>query len=209
MFELIESSYNVVKRDNSKLTKIGIGTLLILFSWLIFPLFIYQGYLVQILKETENGLITGLPSWSNIPQLLINGIIAIILSISISVPSLLFNFVPLLTENFVLILVIGNIGAILSLCTSYITTAVIAIYFRDGFDGVKNIKRFKNIFLSSEYLIGFMLTFILGVIFGFIFLVCMITIIGVIFMPPLIVVLTYMSTTIMGVSITRAEQKNK
>lgn len=209
MFELIESSYNVVKRDNSKLTKIGVGTLLILFSWLIFPLFIYQGYLVQILKETEDGLITGLPSWSNIPQLLINGIIALILSISISVPSLLFNFVPLLTENFVLILVIGNIGAILSLCSSYITTAVVAIYFRDGFDGVKNIKRFKNIFLSSEYLIGFMLTFILGVIFGFIFLFCTITIIGVVFIPPLIVVLTYMSTTIMGVSITRAEQKNK
>lgn len=207
MFELINDSFNVIKKDSSKLKKVIIGTALILFSWLILPMLIYQGYLIRILKDTENGLITELPSWSNTPQLLINGLLAIMISIMISIPSLILNIIPMFTESLIVVLIIGNLGTVLSFVTSYLTTAIITVYFRDGLSEAMNLGRLKNILLSIEYLTGFMLTFILGFIFGILFLLVSITIIGILFIPPMIVVLMFMSTMIMGVSITRAEKK--
>ncbi len=69
----IERGFRFVFQEKNWFGKVVVGGLMILFSFLIFPLLIYLGYLVEVTKRTIKDESELLPDWDNIGQKLANG----------------------------------------------------------------------------------------------------------------------------------------
>lgn len=92
----IERGFKFVFREKNWFGKIVVGALMILFSFLIIPLLIYLGYLVEVTKRTIKDESELLPDWDNIGRKLANGFKLLVIIMVYLIPFfiLLFLSVP-------------------------------------------------------------------------------------------------------------------
>jgi hypothetical protein len=69
----IERGFKFVFQEKNWLAKVVVGGLMILFSFLIIPLLIYLGYLIEVTKRVIKSEEQLLPDWDNIGRKISNG----------------------------------------------------------------------------------------------------------------------------------------
>lgn len=86
--EIMETgrAFSYVFEDENWISKILIGGLIFLFSFLIFPFFIILGYFVEIIRRTANDIEPVLPEWDNIGEKLSKGFSLFILYLLYEIP---------------------------------------------------------------------------------------------------------------------------
>ncbi len=82
----IERGFKFVFQEKNWFGKVVVGGLMLLFSFLIIPLLIYYGYLVEVTRRTIKDEPQLLPDWDNIGQKLANGFKLIIVIIVYLIP---------------------------------------------------------------------------------------------------------------------------
>lgn len=205
MLDKLEKAYDIYMNDNSKIKKSLIGVLALLFSWLIIPYLIYQGYLIRILKQTQNGDFNELPQWNNPTELLVLGLTSILLSITLNIPLIAVSIIPFFVENGIVSITVNLIVSLASFVMSYVVLCVLSIVFRDDISEISNVGRILNIIKSGEYIINYIIITAIGVIFGIVCVILLITIIGIPLIIVLMPILSYLTITTMGLAITEAE----
>lgn len=206
--EFIDNAKSLLSNDESLLAKTAIGTLVLLTSIFILPYFIYQGYLVRILKHTDEPVPDGLPEWSNIGGLFKDGFIAFIISMIVSIPGILISAGPQLAGLGEALILIGSlVGTVVSLVTSYLLVAIYTVGFRDGFGEAFSLSRLMPILFSKEYLaywgVALLIGFAVGLVsipiilftFGF----------GLILLVPVLVIVNFAVMALGGLAITEVE----
>lgn len=209
MIEQLEKSHSIIMNDDKKIRKIGIAIVMFLFSWLIVPMILYQGYFMRILKETHGKDINKLPKWNDPFQLLIYGTVSILFILIVNLPGTVMSIIPVFIDSIIVSILIGGIGSILSIVTSYILFCLLVIGLRDGVSELSNIDRIIKILKSEEYIINVILVMAIGAVFGFVFFILFITIIGIPFLILIIPIFAFYINLIMGLAVTASEENNE
>jgi len=68
-----EKAFTYVKDDERWMTKLGIGAAVQFLVFLIFPIFLLPGYMVQIMRNVRDGVEPSLPEWDDWGKLLMDG----------------------------------------------------------------------------------------------------------------------------------------
>lgn len=82
----IGKAFSFVAEDEEWLTKIGIGALISLLSFLILPIFLLVGYVVQVTRNVKNGDPRPLPAWTDWEKLFMDGLYVGIAQIIYTLP---------------------------------------------------------------------------------------------------------------------------
>ena len=82
----IGKAFSFVAEDEEWLTKIGIGAVVSLFSFLILPIFLLVGYVVQVTRNVRNGEPRPLPAWTDWEKLFMDGLFVAIAQIVYTLP---------------------------------------------------------------------------------------------------------------------------
>jgi len=85
----IERGFKFVFQEKNWLAKIVVGGLMILFSFLIIPLLIYYGYLVEVTRRVIKGEEQLLPDWDNIGHKISNGFKILVVILVYLIPPIL------------------------------------------------------------------------------------------------------------------------
>jgi hypothetical protein len=206
MIKQLKKSHLILKNDETKIKKIAIGLLLLLFSWLIIPMILYQGYMMRILRETKNEEMKKLPSWNDPVELLFYGFISIVFIVTVNVPGTVMSIIPLFIESAVIELLFVSVSSLISLISTYILFCLLVVGMRDGLSEIFNIDRIFNILTSEEYIINQILTIAIGSIFAIISIILSLTIIGIPVIIILIPVFAFYVNLIMGLAVTAADE---
>lgn len=206
--QFIDDTREVLEADDSLLKKIGIGSLVLLSTIFILPYFVYNGYLVQILKQTDGENPDGLPVWTDWGALFKDGLIWVGISILFAIPTNLIFAIPYFFENnTTVVLVSSGIGFVFSLALGYLSIAIFTIGFRDGFKNAFNLSRLGNILFSLEYFVYWIV--MISVSFGFGVLTLLLFVftfgLGTILVLPLAVLVNFITMLLAGRAITQVE----
>ena len=68
-----EKAFTYVKDDERWMTKLGIGAAVQFLVFLIFPIFLLPGYMLQIMRNVRDGVEPSLPEWDDWGTLLMDG----------------------------------------------------------------------------------------------------------------------------------------
>jgi len=90
----IERGFKFVFQEKNWLAKIVVGGLMILFSFLIIPLLIYYGYLVEVTRRVIKGEEQLLPDWDNIGHKISNGFKILVVILVYLIPPILLLVLP-------------------------------------------------------------------------------------------------------------------
>lgn len=82
----IGKAFTFVADDEEWVTKIGIGVLISLLSFLILPAFLLLGYMVRVTQNVRDGLARPLPEWKDWEQLFMDGLYVAIAQIVYTLP---------------------------------------------------------------------------------------------------------------------------
>lgn len=206
--KFIDNTKHVLQSESSLIKKVGIGSLILLASIFILPYFLYQGYLVKILKETDGAVPDSLPEWTNWGGLFKDGLIAFGIGLVLSLPASVLNLVPQLTGmSQEIILLTSSIGSVLSLLLSYLTIAILAVGFRDGFGEAFSLNRLKPILFSTEYLMYWVITLAIGLGLAILAIPLVLFTLGVglVLLLPLFVAVNFATMALAGLAITEVE----
>lgn len=210
MVSYIDDTITVFKNDESLLTKTLIGIGIMMLSFLVLPAFLYQGYLMKILENTENGFPDELPEWSNYGELFKYGLIAFGFSLIGVIPGYALMIGPvLLGIDSLAILIPSIVGGFLFMLTfGYVSIGIFAIIFRESFSEV-TMNKVKTILFSKDYFVGWFLITVIGVVFGLISLIINVFTLGfgAILIFPFTVPLNFATMLIMGVAVTESGYK--
>ena len=210
MVSYIDNTIQLFKKDESLLEKCLIGIGLMMLSFLVIPMFLYQGYQMRILEETENGFPNQLPEWGDYTELLKYGLISFGISLVALIPGYALMFIPSLSgiESTAIIVASGFFGFTYTLTVGYIFVALLAITFRESFDSI-NVSRLKTIALSKDYFIGWLVVTLIGIVLSIVyFVITLLTLgFGSIFVIPFFIPISYATMAIMGVAVTEAERE--
>jgi len=93
----IGKAFSFVAEDEEWLTKIGIGALISLLSFLILPVFLLVGYVVQVTRNVKNGEPRPLPAWTEWEKLFMDGLYVGIAQIVYTLPFWLLMCLAIVT----------------------------------------------------------------------------------------------------------------
>jgi len=96
----IERGFKFVFQEKNWFGKIVVGGLMILFSFLVIPLLIYYGYLVEVAMRTIRGEEQLLPEWDNIGRKMANGFKLFVIVLIYLIPFFVLFIFPMLSVNF-------------------------------------------------------------------------------------------------------------
>ena len=68
-----EKAFTYIKDDERWMTKLGIGAAVQFLIFLIFPIFLLPGYMLQIMRNVRDGVEPSLPEWADWGTLLMDG----------------------------------------------------------------------------------------------------------------------------------------
>lgn len=207
----LSNAIDALKSDEEMFKKSLIGGGMLILSLLILPFFFFQGYLMQILKETKKKGLDTYPEWDNWGGLFVAGLIAVGINIVFTLPSQLLIYAPEIMqasgqEASGSALAVMSLGYIISFVVGYITPIIYVMYFREE-GNATNVYRITNIAFSVEYFIAYILVFAIGVVAGIsIFILILFTIgLGLIAVPFIIFPIQCVSMYIFGSAITEAD----
>jgi hypothetical protein len=82
----VAKAFTFVAEDEEWLSKMGIGALVSLASFLILPIFLLLGYVVQVTRNVKDGDPRPLPQWTNWERLFMDGLYVAIAQIVYTLP---------------------------------------------------------------------------------------------------------------------------
>jgi hypothetical protein len=74
----VGKAFTFLFEDENWIAKVAIGGLLVLFSWLLVPIPLMVGYALQVTKNVAEGQSKPLPEWTNLGDMFVQGLMAII-----------------------------------------------------------------------------------------------------------------------------------
>lgn len=191
---MLEEGLTYPKRGDW-ISRILIGGLLSIFSFLILPLFILYGYLLNVLESSYNE-VEEPPEFEDWGSLLVRGLIAWLISIAYAIPIFLFTMVMIpfigfgaLQDDPVVFIAGGGLlwflgTFILGILVAYILPAAFVNYARTNRAGAAfDFRTIVSIAFTMEYLTGIILAFVTVIIIGIVAALVSITIIGLLALP--------------------------
>ena len=82
----VAKAFTYVTEDDRWIGKLGLGVLVSLLSFLIFPAFLLTGYLVGITRNVMNGEKRPLPEWEDLGTLFKDGLSIMVASVVYTLP---------------------------------------------------------------------------------------------------------------------------
>jgi len=180
----IAKALTFVFEDERWITKVLLGTVILFFSFLIFPIFFFAGYMIQIVRNVMGGLEHPLPEWQDWGKLFKDGLVYTIAGLIYTLPvwllmccSLAF-FIPAAGTEGDLSEILAGIGLLamsVMLCLIVLVIAALALigpaiaiqYAREG--TLSACLRFSEVFSITREQIGnvlLALVIILGLSFA-------------------------------------------
>lgn len=209
--EHLEKSINILREDPNIIKKTLIGGFLLMASILILPYFVFYGYTMKILRKTGEKELDELPKWDDWDKLFIDGLIAFLFSLIISIPIYIIMYLPIFAgyEFTYISWIFQIIGSMSSFIMSYILFILLALLMREGHEELTNFSRIKNIATSKEYIITYLIFIAIGIGFGIfaLFFVIFTLGIGLIALPFLYFLLQFILFYMIGRAITIADDK--
>lgn len=207
--DYLDNSTTLLREDSHFVRKMLIGGGVLMMSILVIPYFFYQGYMMKILRETEGGVLEELPTWDNWGDLFMDGVIAFFFSFLIGLPLYVLLYLGIFAagpESLAgSLLQFG--GNILSLLLGYVTIVLLAILMRDGYEELTDFDRIKQILLSREYIITYLIITAIGVglMFFIMFFVIFTLGLGLIALPFILFIVQAVIIYMLGRAITAAD----
>ncbi|MEN3038815.1 MAG: DUF4013 domain-containing protein [Candidatus Kryptonium sp.] len=96
----IERGFRFVFQEKNWLGKIIVGGVMLLFSFLIIPILIYYGYLVEVTRRTIKGEEQLLPEWDEIGRKLVSGFKLVVIIIIYLIPLLVLLIISIPFADF-------------------------------------------------------------------------------------------------------------
>lgn len=173
---MLEAAIGFPRRDDDWVKTVAIGGLCIIFSFLVLPALLLQGYLMRVLRE--GGGDAAPPRFDDLGSLLVDGLKAVVVQFAYAlVPvALLVTFAAAVgisvtgldtTESAdagagLLLGLVGLVGVavvlVVTLVAIYLVPAALALVARTGRIGAAfDLGTLKRVGLTSEYLVGFLL----------------------------------------------------
>lgn len=182
-------------RRGDWIKRILIGGLLFMFSFLLLPLFIVYGYLLQVMGAAYEG-VEEPPEFEEWVDLLITGLVAWLIGIVYAIPIIVFTLIMLPIIGFGALqddpeVFLAGTGLIwflgifiLSILVAYLLPAAYVSYARTGRAGAAfDFGEIFSIAFTMEYLTGIILTVAVLILFGILSGLVAITIIGLLVIP--------------------------
>ncbi|MCC6628526.1 MAG: DUF4013 domain-containing protein [Chloroflexi bacterium] len=169
----IGKSFSFVFDDPRWVTKVLIGGLIAIFSFLIIPAFIVVGYTVQLIRNVIAGEQHPMPEWDRIGDYLVDGLKVFVVFLVFAIPGIVLSMLG----------GIGRIGWLFSLlgtlyllAVQLVAPAVLKSYLDAGNDIGAGF-RFQEIFAMvqvnlGDFIIVWLLALVAGIIGGLGFIVC-------------------------------------
>ena len=184
----IAKAFTFPAEDEEWLAKIGIGAVISFFSWLILPIFLLLGYVVQVTRNVMNGEPRPLPEWTNWEKLFMDGLYVGIAQIVYTIPFwLLMCIATVATVGFGGLsgasedaaavgiastwIIAGCLLVIFSLALFFISPAIIIQYVRTGeFGATLRVGEVLGIARDNagQILIAAVAMFVVSLIFSFV-----------------------------------------
>ncbi|WP_435063735.1 DUF4013 domain-containing protein [Halobaculum sp. EA56] len=175
---MLEDALRYPLNSDDRLATLVIGGLLLVFSFLILPAFVLQGYLLRVLRSAAGGD-EAAPSFTDWGELLVNGlkliVVLFVYGIVAAVPFLLAVFVAGLgglTGSDAGLAAFGLVGLLLFLLATLVAVAVgyvlpagLTNFALEGNLGAAfDLSAIREAALSAKYLVGVLLGVVVGVV---------------------------------------------
>lgn len=205
----IERAYNVLTSEDNLLNKLLIGGGMIFTFFLIVPVLILSGYLVKILKITEDSNVDSYPDWDNVGSLLIDGVVLTVMNFLILIPIYSILAIPFVTGTEITS-TYNTVGRLLFYPISYVTLILFTLYFREGVKSMFDVSRVLNIATSNKYIITYLMVLVIGTIIWIIFSFGVILTLGfgLLFIPFLYFGFQIIVVYSLGITISEVDPKN-
>jgi len=179
----IGRAFNYVFQDPRWITKIVIGAVLVLIP--IFGWFAVFGYSLRVIRNIVGGSDLPLPEWDDIGAMFVDGIKAFVVGIVWSIPAILISIIFSLADNIFL----SCLSSIISALTNAFILAAIVSFARTGniADGLQFQASINRVMSNlGDYIIIFLLSFVLAIIAGAGIILCGVGILFTIFYVTLV-----------------------
>ena len=193
----VNKAFRYVFEDKQGLSKLLIGVLISLLSFLILPAFILQGYLVKIIRHVMGGNDNDLPEWTDWGKLLVDGLAVAIGQFIWTLPFFLVFIIGTIATTGLGSMAEGGsdaaaagamggglllacLGLLFAVAFLFMTPALMIQYaMKDEFSAMF---RFSEVFdiirnHTADILIAFLVTLVAGMAIGLLGLLMMVTII--------------------------------
>lgn len=186
---MLQEAFEYPRRGEHSLRTILVGGACILFSFLLVPAVLLQGYVLRVLRRGGDG---DPPTFDDPAGLLVDGLKAFVVQfVYVAVPTLLMLVVPAVLGAFVLSLgstagsgsgggggVVGVVGALVALVfvplllavllgAVYLLPAALALLAREGrIAAAFDPSGLRRVAFTREYLVGFLLYLAVSVVGG-------------------------------------------
>ncbi|UIO98694.1 DUF4013 domain-containing protein [Halobaculum sp. CBA1158] len=173
---MLEDALRYPLDSDDRLATLVIGGLLLVFSFLILPAFVLQGYLLRVLRSSANGDAAA-PSFTDWGDLLVDGlkllVVSVIYGVGITIPFVVGAAViglGGLTGSDAGLAAFGILGVLVLLVASlvaivvgYVLPAAITNFALEGSIGAAfDLAAIREAAFSSRYLVGVLLGVVLG-----------------------------------------------
>jgi len=185
----IVKAYTFIPKDEKWISKILIGAVISLFSFLVLPIFLVYGYQLAVTRRVMKGEVNPLPEWENWGELLMDGLKIFVAIIIYALPIILLSICSTIvgavvedeTVGTITGIVMGCVGALYGIFLAFVVPALNITYARTGDFGA--MLRLGEVFaIVRENVVDILLTivagFVAGLLFFIIMLVSVITICG-------------------------------
>jgi len=194
---MLEDGLSYPMQGDNWVGRMLIGGIIIFFSFLLFPAFLFYGYLLRVLGDSIEGA-TEPPEWDDWGELLVDGIKA-------SVVAMVYALVPTVVFLGIGVTMLGiggaagdsgggilaGFGAIFFLLlipvmflVYYLLPAALAnMVVEDSFGAAFDFSTIKEIVVSGEYLVAILMPIVVGMIVNVVSFFLGITIIGYLLVP--------------------------
>lgn len=178
----IGKSFSFVFNDPKWVTKVLIGGIIGIFSFLVLPIFILVGYSVQIVRNVLAGLEQPLPEWDRIGDYLVDGFKVFVVFLVYAIPGIILYALGGIRGIGPLF---GLLGFLYFLAIQIALPAVLSLYLNANND-IGAAFKFQEVIASvqtnlNDFIIIWLLTLVAGIIGGLGAIVCLV---GLIFTLP-------------------------
>jgi hypothetical protein len=195
---MIQEGISYPLKGDSALTRIIVGTLLTVGSFLLIPAFVLLGYLVNVLEQSARGG-SDPPAFDDWAGMLVDGLKATLVTmvygiIPFGIMSVFISSIAAggITEGGAgsILAGVGLIGILLSfvalVVVYYLVPAALTnMAIEDSLGAAFDFQGLKDVLLSSEYLIAWLVPFGISFVLNIVVFLLSVTVIGLVLVPSL------------------------
>jgi hypothetical protein len=157
--EKIEKSFRYpIYGGKSKYKPVLLGTLMIFFSFLVIPIFIFSGYMLEVLRASIND--EDRPEFTDFKNLFIEGVKYVIVVLPITIASLCVFGISYLVLPFYFYNILSLVGGPI---LTILTIPVIGLYAKTGsFSGAYQVDKVLEIAKDKDFVVSIIIFYLIA-----------------------------------------------